>query len=99
MKQSIILVLAIGVLSSVQAYDRFNHHYKPQHKVHSNVHYNKHHSSKQESIKRQMKQNQNDIVRLQNRIIQLKNQNRKYYSFLNNRPLRNNILSLNLSLK
>ena len=96
MKQSIILVLAIGVLSSVQAYDRFNHHYKPQHKVHSNVHYNKHHSSKQESIKRQMKQNQNEIAKLQDKIIHLREQNRKHHTILNNRPHRNNILSLNL---
>ena len=79
MKQLIILVLAIGILSSVQAYDRFNDYHKTQHRTHSNVHYNKHDTSKQERIKRQMIKNQNEIAKLQDRIVHLRKQNRKCY--------------------
>ena len=96
MKQSIILVLAIGVLSSSQAYDRVSDYNKPQHKVHSKVHYDKQHRGKQKWIKRQMIKNQNEIAKLQDRIIHLREQNRKHHTILNNRPHRNNILSLNL---
>ena len=99
MKQSIILVLAIVLFSSEQAYNRFNDYHKTQHRTHSNVHYNKHHTSKQERIKRQMMKNQKEIAKLQNKIMQLKDQNRKYQAFVNNKPLRNNILSLNLMFK
>ena len=99
MKKSIILVLIIGILGLMQANDRFNHHYKPQHRVHSNIQYDKHHTSKHERSKRQIRQNKNEIVKLQNRIMYLAQQNRKHYAYLNNRSSRNNIVSFNLMFK
>ena len=99
MKKSIILVLVIGILSSVQANGKFYDYNQPQHKVHSKVHYNKQHTSKQKWIKRKMIKNQNEIAKLQDRIMHLRQQNRKHHTFLNNRPRRENILSLNWILK
>ena len=99
MKKSIMLILTIGILSSIQAYDRFNGNNKPQHKVHSKVHYDKHHTSKQNSIKRERIKNQNTIVKLQDRVMHLRQQNRKHNTFLNYRPRRDNMLSFNLILR
>jgi len=99
MKKSIILVLAIGILSSLQAYDRFNDYYKSQHKGHSNVHYDRQHSSKHKRIKRQMIKTQHEISKLQDRIMHLRQQNRKHHTILNNKHRRDNILSFNLLLK
>ncbi|MDC0933628.1 hypothetical protein OAR97_07220 [Arcobacteraceae bacterium] len=99
MKKSIILVLVIGILSSVQANGKFYDYNKPQHKVYSKVHHAKNHIGKQKWIKRQMKKNQNEIAKLQDRIMHLRQQNRKHHTFLNNKSRRDNILSFNLMFK